>query len=234
MSRYLERMSEAEQESLTAGLRPEEPRGRRRTAMSFPVPLPVERLIVEHHDALVALMRKIERRGPEEDAIVVLVTGCGSEVGTSSIALALAWIASEEHSALLVDVDLDNAGLSRLAAQRPQPGRGGLAVSSGQRLAFLPLKPALLEKDPSLVLRSYCQGIARQRRERDVIVLDGGSVFAGGSRWAGTADLALLVCDRQRSPTSEWGKAWDKLEEVNLSVLGVVETNTSFPKYEAA
>ena len=41
---------------------------------------PVARMIVEQHDAFVALTRKIERRGPEDEAVVVLVAGCGPEV----------------------------------------------------------------------------------------------------------------------------------------------------------
>ena len=40
------------------------------------------------------------------------------------------------------------------------------AIDTG--LAFLPLKPALLEKEPSRIVRSYCDGITRQRKERDI------------------------------------------------------------------
>jgi Mrp family chromosome partitioning ATPase len=228
MSRYLERLSEAEQEALASDLRP----SRRKTGMAFPLPNRVARMIVEHHDAFVALTRKVERRGPEDEAVVVLVAGCGPEVGTSSVALALAWVASEEHSALLVDVDMENAGLSRLAARRDAGDSGGLAISPTQRLAFLPLKPALLDKNPAMIVRSYCDGIARQRKERDIIILDGGATFGAGSRWAPAADIAILVCDAKKSPHADWGKAWDRLEEASAAVLGVVETNTTFPNYE--
>src|SRR5262245_39414769 len=100
MSRYLQQLGESEQEAMTTDLRP----ARRKIGMAFPVPGTVARMIVEHHDAFVALTRKIERRRPEDEAVVVLVAGCAPEVGTSSVALALAWVASEEHSALLVDV----------------------------------------------------------------------------------------------------------------------------------
>jgi Mrp family chromosome partitioning ATPase len=235
VSRYLERLGESDEQSLASGLRPQESRERRRTGMALPVPDHVSRMIVEQHDAFVALTRKIERRGPEEEAVVVLVAGCGPEVGTSSVALALAWVASEEHSALLVDVDMENAGLSRLAARRDASprNRNGLAISPGQRLAFLPLKPTFLEKDSSLIVRSYCDGISRQRKERDIIVLDGGATFGAGSRWAPAADIAILVCDARKSAPSAWGKAWDRLEEASASVLGVVETNTTFPVYAA-
>jgi Mrp family chromosome partitioning ATPase len=212
-----------------------ESRKRAKRSVAFALTGPTARMAVGLRAAFADLTARARETGPAGRANVVLLTGCGREVGTTSVALALAWIASEECSVLLVDVDTDRAGLSRLTSQKQaieNSEHAVLTIRPSQRLAFLPLRPAVLEMDPALVLRSYREGIGQQRQERDLVILDAGSVFESGGRWASVADSAILVCDKRRSPHGDWSRAWDRLEEAGTSIMGVIETATTFPTYE--
>jgi Mrp family chromosome partitioning ATPase len=200
-----------------------------RRGPTFHLPEPVERMTTELHGALAELAERARRLARPGQGAVVLLTGCAREVGTSSLALALAWVAAQDCSVLLIDVDTETAGLSRLASQKNAAGT--TPVEAPRRLSFLPLKPAVLDMDAALFLRSYREGISRQRGQRELIILDGGSAVEGGSRWVSSADASLLVCDVRRSPLSQWSRAWDELEAGGGQVLGVVETTTSFPEY---
>jgi Mrp family chromosome partitioning ATPase len=204
---------------------------RERKGGSFHLPPPVERMVNELRPALAELAARGRRIAVPGQGAVILLTGCGREVGTSSLALALAWVAAEEYSVLLIDADMERAGLSRLASQKPSTDPP--ALEAPRRLSFLPLKPAVLDMDPALLLRSYRDGIIRQRSQRQLILLDGGSAVDGGSRWVSSADASILVCDVRRSPLSQWSRAWDELEAGGSQVLGVVEMTTSFPEYRA-
>ena len=196
---------------------------------------PVEWLLRELGQPLAQLARRVRRLGPLDGGAVVLLTGCRPGVGCSTVSLALAGAAARERPALLLDGDLDRAGLSALFGGPPvgweQALRGLCPLGPPRRhpgpgttLAFLPLRPPVTDPERLLAEPALPAWLARLRRDYGLIVLDGGAVQGPGARWAPLADCALLVCDSGQAPANDWAEAWDRLEEGGTSVLGIVET----------
>jgi Mrp family chromosome partitioning ATPase len=152
------------------------------------------------------------------------------------VAVALAAVAASEREVLLIDADFHNPRLA--AAMQLSTPRGwdeaveqngvadGALLRPAPRLAVLPLNPSPRGKVDRSILPAAPEWLAQFRREYGLIVLDGGSVWESGSRWAAAVDVALVVCDSDRTVADEWARAWDRLEETGTHVMGIVETFT--------
>jgi hypothetical protein len=97
-------------------------------------------------------------------------------------------------------------------------------LDPGRRVACMPLRQPIARADDLMVQASAQQWLARLRSQCQLIVLDAGSVWEAGSKWASWADVALVVCDSGRTLADEWARAWDRLEESGTHVLGIIET----------
>ena len=74
------------------------------------------------------------------------------------------------------------------------------------------------------VLTEQARDMAALRREHRLVVIDGGSVWEAGARWAPWVDTAVVVCDSREAGGDEWAAAWDRLEEGGTHVLGIIES----------
>jgi Mrp family chromosome partitioning ATPase len=196
----------------------------------------VDRLLSEVGQALEQLARRIRRLGRADGGTVALLTGCRHEVGCTAIALALATAAAREHAVVLMDGDVSRRGLSKLLAKPAAVGwddalRGAGSLDTAlQHLDFPPSMGFLALRDtgptasdlPSLIELTPWQN--RLREQFDLLIIDGGSVWESGGRWASWSDVALTVCDSGQKLAHDWAKAWDCLEEGGAYVLGIVET----------
>jgi receptor protein-tyrosine kinase len=149
------------------------------------------------------------------------------------VALALA---AAGQQVLLLDGDLGKPTLASLTGIRPPfswaeslrgrctPEEAMCRYEAAGGMRFLALRepeavPEELWSHPSLP-----EWLDQLRRDYGLIVVDGGSVWTSGARWAPWCDLAVVVCDSGRSAADEWAQAWDRLEEGGAHVLGIVET----------
>jgi len=206
---------------------------------------PAEKVTREMAPALARLAQQMRQVAMAEQGAIVLLAGCGKGTGVSSLALALAWVAANDHSVLLVDANLGNVGLSRLPGQPIRHGweeairgRGSFdeaihGVEHSERLAFLPLKRSVADVEALRAGKTMHEAAAELRGVYDLTLVDGGSVHDGEPLWAPLADTSVLVCETRRSPTQQWARGWDRLEASCPHVLGVVETCVSFPDYRS-
>jgi Mrp family chromosome partitioning ATPase len=205
-----------------------------RTADFQSIPI-VGQVVAELSEPLAELARRVQRVGAVSGGTVVLVTGCRSGVGCTTVAVALAAVAASERQVLLVDADFCEPGLAQTMQLSAPRGWDEVAEQNGMmddallhpapRLAVLPLNPSPSRAD-RVVSPVAPEWLARFRQEYSLIVLDGGSVWESGSRWASAVDVALVVCDSDRTAADEWARAWDRLEEAGTHVMGIVETFT--------
>ena len=192
-------------------------------------------VIAELGDPLAELARRIQRVGAVSGGTVVLVTGCRSGVGCTTVAVALAAVAASERDVLLVDADSHNPRLAAAMQLSAPSGWDEVTEQNGiledallhpaPRLAVLPLNPSPGRR-VDRAAPAATEWLARFRQDYSLIVLDGGSVWESGWRWASAVDVALVVCDSDRTVADEWARAWDRLEESGAHVMGIVETFT--------
>jgi Mrp family chromosome partitioning ATPase len=159
-------------------------------------------------------------------------------MGCTTAALALAVVASGEARVLIADGDTVTRGLSRHLIGSVPMGwddvvRGGARAQRAtyelnpwQGLAISPIRNLTESIESFLTGPRLPRALAELRQLFDLIVLDGGTVYEDGKRWAPWVDAALLIGDASQSDAAEWAAAWDLLEAQGTSVLGVVETNT--------
>ncbi|MGE3808401.1 MAG: hypothetical protein AB7K24_27375 [Gemmataceae bacterium] len=180
------------------------------------------------------IARRARRHASGEAGALLLLTGNRGRVGTSTLALALAQAAAAEMSVLLIDADLGGAGLSQKLCGRVTLGweealRGRcsfaqpLRYADPQRLvALLPLKQPVDDPNDLLAKPALRVWMSQHRNDFDLVILDGGSLFGTGARWAAWCDASILVCDARHTP--DHAPCWDLLEEEGCQVLGIIET----------
>jgi Mrp family chromosome partitioning ATPase len=206
-----------------------------RTADFQSIPI-VGQMIAELSEPLAELARRIQRVGAVSGGTVVLVTGCRRGVGCTTVAVALAAVAASERQVLLVDANFCAPGLARVIQLSAPRGWDDVVEENGimddallhptPRLAVLPLNSSPHSRMDRLSSSAAPEWLTRFRQDYSLIVLDGGSVWEGGTSWASAVDVALVVCDSDRTVADEWARAWDRLEEAGTHVMGIVETFT--------
>ena len=196
----------------------------------------VERVVREVGPGLEDLARRVRHYAPAGAGAVALLTGCRRCVGCSTVAVALATVAAEERSVLLVDGDLVRRGLSARLENPPVTGwedcfgQAGTfqealqPITARPGLAFLPLREPVADPAGLLAGPALVEWQARLRQDYNLIVVDGGSVWEAGACWGPWADAALIVCDSGQKLADDWALGWDRLEETGTHVLGIVET----------
>lgn len=171
---------------------------------------------------------------------VLLFTSCHRAEGRTTLVLTLARaLARRPGRTLLVDADLAGPMLGRLLDLRPEIGlddvveRGdalaeALVEAPGDHLTILPLRAAVANPRGFLAGPAWSCVAARLRREFDLVLLDGGPLFAG----LGTevphrgVDAAVLVHNRALTGDRAIRRASEALETAGIPLLGLAETFT--------
>lgn len=196
----------------------------------------IQQIVTELGRPLAELAGRLRRLGPGSGGTIVLLAGCQRAVGCTTVAAALARSAARDHEVLLVDGDLHQPGLARLAGIEPALTWEGilerddsfpptfLKAPAAQTFQVLAMRSPAAAPEELINRPEMARLLARWRSEYNLIVLDGGSVWESGRLWGRQADIAIVVCDAGRTLADEWSRAWDSLEEAGTHVMGMIET----------
>jgi protein-tyrosine kinase len=195
----------------------------------------LDRTVGDRFDRLAeALVQARDRRHVK----VVLVTSAHRTEGRTTLVLTLARaLARRPGRTLLVDVDLTGPMLARQLGLRPRVGlddvvehnqalSDALVEAPNDRLTVLPLRAPVGHPRGFVTGPAWSCTMARLRREFDLVLLDGGPLFAGlGTAVVpGSIDAALLVRSRTLSGDRTLERARLALEAGGVPLLGVAET----------
>jgi Mrp family chromosome partitioning ATPase len=169
---------------------------------------------------------------------VFLFTSCHRAEGRTTLVLTLARaLARRPGRILLVDADLTGPMLARLLNLRPVVGLDDV-VEDGQaladalidadddRLTILPLRSAVRRPRDFIASPAWTCTMARVRQEFDLILLDGGPLFAGLSAAVlhRSVDAAVLVHNRGFTSERAILRAHEVLQAGGVPLLGLAET----------
>lgn len=194
----------------------------------------VTRWLRELGRPLTEMARRACRVGPMGGGVVILVAGTERKAGCSSVALALAAASATERSTMLLDGDMARPGLSSLLGPTAGAGWETLAPSRAplgafrhphkhRLLSFLPLSSSAPERRLFPAEKDLRDWLRSLRQAHHAVLVDGGPAEEAGPRWAPVADVGILVCDARERRPRDWARAWDRLEEGGIHVLGAVE-----------
>ena len=168
----------------------------------------------------------------------LLFTSCHRAEGRTTLVLTLARsLARRPGRTLLVDADLTGPMLARSLGPEAPGGprrrdRGrGVARRRGDRrpddhLGVLPLRGPVARPREFLAAPAWSTAFARLRREFDLILVDGGPLFAGLSapNPPRSIDAAILVHNRALTGSRAVLRAREVLETGGIPLLGLAET----------
>ena len=169
---------------------------------------------------------------------VILFTSCHRAEGRTTLVLTLARaLAGKPGRTLLVDADLGAPTLARQLSLRPNVGLDDV-VAKGQALAdalieveepllwLLPLRAPVANPRAFLASPAWTCVLARIRREFDLVLIDGGPMFAGLSAALlhRRVDAAVLVYNRSLTAERGLTRAREVLEAGGIPLLGMAET----------
>jgi Mrp family chromosome partitioning ATPase len=169
---------------------------------------------------------------------VFLFTSCHRAEGRSTLVLTLARrLALRPLRTLLVDADLTGPMLAHWLGLKVRVGlddvvehqiawNEALIETGGGRLALLPLRAPVARPREFLASPGWSLALARARREFELVLLDGGPLFAGLSAAAlhRAADAAILVLHRGLTSDRARDRAVEVLEAGGVPLLGLAET----------
>ncbi|AMV37228.1 CpsD/CapB family tyrosine-protein kinase [Planctomyces sp. SH-PL62] len=169
---------------------------------------------------------------------VLLFTSCHRAEGRTTLVLTLARaLAGRPIKTLLVDADLSGPMLGRSLGIRCDVGlddvvEDGKAVedalieSAGDRLWVLPMRAAVSRPRDFLASAAWACTMARLRRDFDLVLIDGGPLFAGLSAAVlhRSVDAAVLVHSRDATGERSILRAREVLEAGGVPLLGLAET----------
>jgi protein-tyrosine kinase len=169
---------------------------------------------------------------------VILFTSCHRAEGRTTLVLTLARaLARRPGRTLLVDADLTGPMLARSLGLRPRLGlddvieegasiTDALIDASDDHLGLLPLRRPVARPREFLAAPAWSTAFARLRREFDLILVDGGPLFAGLSTPSLplSIDAAILVHNRTLTGSRAVLRAREVLETGGIPLLGLAET----------
>jgi capsular exopolysaccharide synthesis family protein len=180
------------------------------------------------------ILQARERKGVK----VLLFTSCHRAEGRTTLVLTLARaLAKRPIKTLLVDADLSGPMLGRSLGLRPLVGlddvvedekavEDALVESPADHLWVLPMRAAVSRPKDFLASASWACTMAKLRRDFDLILIDGGPLFAGLSAAVlhRSVDAAVLVHSRDATGERSLLRAREVLEAGGVPLLGLAET----------
>jgi Mrp family chromosome partitioning ATPase len=169
---------------------------------------------------------------------VILFTSCHRAEGRTTLILTLARaLARRPLRTLLVDADFTGPMLARQLGLRPEVGlddvieenlalTDALIEAPNDNLTILPLRAPLGRPRDALAGPGWSRAMSRLRREFDLVLLDGGPIFAGFGRAMPhpAVDAAVLVHSRALTGERALHRAREVIEGGGIPVLGLAET----------
>ncbi len=200
-----------------------------------PVVLSLERL---HGDRFANAADILIQARDKDGRKVILFTSCHRAEGRTTLVLTLARsLALRTGRTLLVDADLTGPMIARQFGLRPEIGledvvESGRALADalievpGQRLWLLPLRNPVVHPRAFLASPAWTCMLARLRREYDLVLIDGGPMFAGLSAALlhRSVDAAVLVYNRSLTAERGLTRAREVLDAGGIPVIGIAET----------
>ncbi len=197
--------------------------------------LTLEREFSERFDRVARALVDARKR---QNLKLLLFTSCHRAEGRTTLALTLARaLARTSIRILLVDADLNGPMLARQLGLRPAVGlddvveerralADALIDAADDDLAILPLRAAVSNPRAFLASPLWKFSMARLRRDFDLVLLDGGPIFAGLSEalLPGSVDAAVLVHHRTLTSQNDLQRACKVLEAGGIPLLGLAET----------
>jgi protein-tyrosine kinase len=201
-------------------------------------PAVVLRMEQEWGDRFDGLAERLIDARRRQNLRAFLFTGCHRAEGRTTLVLTLARaLARHPCRTVLVDADLTGPMLARLLGLRPEVGlddvvEGGHALDDAlvdapdDHLAVLPIRSAVARPRDFLAAPAWACTLARLRREFDLIILDGGPMFAGlnAAVLHRSVDAAVLVYHRGFTGERALLRAREVLEAGGVPLLGLAET----------
>jgi len=200
-----------------------------------PVVLSLARL---HADRFAGAVEILLKARDLDGRKVVLFTSCHRAEGRTTLVLTLARaLASQPGRTLLIDADLGAPMLARQLSLKPAVGLDDV-VGLGRPLAdaliavdeprfwLLPLRAAVAKPRAFLASPAWTCTLARIRREFDLVLIDGGPMFAGLSvaLLHRSVDTAVLVYNPSITAERGLSRAREVLDAGGIPLLGVAET----------
>jgi protein-tyrosine kinase len=201
-------------------------------------PATIRALEREHGDRFEKLADVIIEARDRQRLKVLLFTSCHRAEGRTTLVLTLARaLARRPGRTLLVDADLTGPMLARQLGLRPERGlddviEDGLALADAlidapdDHLSVLPLRAPVVRPRDFLASPAWSCVLARLRRDFDLVLLDGGPLFAGLNTTIlhRSVDAAVLVRNRALTGQSALLRARDVLNAGGVPLLGLAET----------
>ncbi len=169
---------------------------------------------------------------------VLLFTSCRRAEGRSTLVLTLARaLGRAPGRTVLVDADLTSPMIAHLLGLHPaiglddvvDPGHAladALIDAPDDHLTVLPLRAPVANPRAFIESALWSCTIARLRRDFDLVLLDGGPLFAGTSAAVvhRSVDAAVLVHNRSLTDHRDLLRARVVLDSGGIPVLGLAET----------
>jgi len=200
-----------------------------------PVVLTLER---DYGDRFDLMAESLAAAGELRGRKVQLFTSCHRAEGRTTLVLALARaLARRRGRVLLVDADLAGPMLARQLGLRPRLGLDDV-VEQGQalddalidapddHLHVLPLRSAVTAPRGFFKNAEWVGLVGRLRREFDLVLVDGGPLFAGlgAAVLHRSVDAAVLVYNPSMTGERSLRRARQTLEAAGVPLLGLAET----------
>ena len=201
-------------------------------------PQTVRALEREHGDRFDRLADALIAARDRRQLKVLLFTSCHRSEGRTTLVLTLARALSRRPGRiLLVDADLSGPMLARLLGLRPRVGlddvieegastAGAVIDAPDDHLSVLPLRGPVVRPREFLAGPAWSTTFARLRRDFDLVLVDGGPLFAGLSTpvLPRSIDAAILVHNRALTGPRAVLRAREVLEAGGIPLLGLAET----------
>ena len=201
-------------------------------------PQTVRALEREHGDRFDRLADALVLARDRQHLKVLLFTSCHRAEGRTTLVLTLARaLARRPGRTLLVDADLAGPMLARLLGLRPRLGLDDVIEEGASpadavidapddHLSVLPLRSPVARPREFLAAPAWSTTFGRLRRDYDLVLVDGGPLFAGLNTPSlpRAVDAAILVHNRALTGPRAVLRAREILEAGGIPLLGLAET----------
>src|SRR5205823_377358 len=181
------------------------------------------------------LTDRLQEQTAAAGSMTILLCSCSRGVGCTSLAAAWAAIASEKMSAAILECDWQRPMIRETLGLPSGPGWGEAFAGT----CTLDEVRTRIDGWPGLAIyaiggecgpvrgvdnRQLVSVLEALKARHDLIIIDGGPARLGAERYAKIADHCILVCDSNQCRSDDWARSWDRLEETDARLAGIIET----------